>query len=219
MKKNILSISKDLPPPENNKKKIFFLLQEERKRRKIFDESQKTPPPPPENNNKKIFSFSSRKRRRRRKKENIYFSSSGGKKKKWILYTYQSYSFSSFLLKKKKKYFHLIILWRWGAFCYRRRINKYFSDKERGKKYSQIFFYSHIKNSGLLDLYASFRDPPPFWVFLTPSLMPPGNDSWLFFAWTEADFFAEEESEVTYFADNWIMYNILHIKGETKKTN
>ena len=31
--------------------------------------------------------------------------------------------------------------------------NKYSFDEERGKKYSQIFFYSQVKNSGLLDIY------------------------------------------------------------------
>ena len=33
--------------------------------------------------------------------------------------------------------------------------NKYSFDQERGIKYFQIFFYSQVKNSGLLDIYAN----------------------------------------------------------------
>ena len=34
--------------------------------------------------------------------------------------------------------------------------NKYFSDKEKGIKFSQIFFYSQIENSGLPSLNGNF---------------------------------------------------------------
>ena len=36
--------------------------------------------------------------------------------------------------------------------------NKYFSDKEKGIKFSQIFFYSKIENSGLPSLNGDVHD-------------------------------------------------------------
>ena len=112
------------------RKNILFLLQEERRRR-IFHKSQK--PPLQRIIRKNIFFFFSEKKKTIFFKSKNPFLKTRKEKRKKIFFPYQI---------KKKEYITTQI----------QKKNKYFSDKEIGIKYSQIFFYSQVENSGLLCL-------------------------------------------------------------------